>query len=234
MPKHLWAPAFLACSLAACGGGGDAPGGPDADPSGIWSGTFTEAGATYSMVALVDDHHLMAVSTDAGILYEGRISPAGSDVSGSFKVYEDGGGFVGNTAYAGTVKEGESIEGRTGDGVSFSLGYEPLYDRRVSLATAAGIWSQTDGAYTITLTLQESGSLSGGDTEGCQYSGTVAQPDRAHNLFKVLLTVANCSTAENGTYTGYGVLNDGSETNDLLDFALSSANYIAVGELVRH
>jgi hypothetical protein len=63
------------------------------------------------------------------------------------------------------------------------------------------------------LTLSESGSLSGSDSYGCAYSGQITVLDPQFNLIEFSMKVAACGSW-NGTYRGYGAKVDAQELDD--------------------
>lgn len=222
-----------AIGLVACGGGGGG-GTPTADvnPNGIWEGSFTEAGVTYDLQGLVYDGYLIAFSSGYGSLYEGDLFVDGNSFTGNTRVYVNG-VYSGTQGLTGSVQESSTMSGRTSDGAStFTLDYNPIYERDASLNSVAGTWELVDGAYTFTMTVNASGAISGGDSEGCAYSGSLSVPDAAYNIYGVSLNVANCG-AENGSYSGYATLGDDVATNDTLVLTASNQNYVAVAQLGR-
>jgi len=99
------------------------------------------------------------------------------------------------------------------DNGTFDLFAVPaLYRSDVSLAEIAGTYrvqTQVTGA-SGSLSLSESGELSGSDSYGCTYTGQVTLPDPQFNLLEFSMTVAGCSSW-NGTYKGYGAQIDNRE-----------------------
>lgn len=236
---------FSLLTLTACGGGGGGDNSDTADassdsspevtpasPDGIWHGTFTEAGTTYDLNAIVYDNYLYAYSTSGNTLYEGKVFLSGENLSGTINVYQINGGFVGTNTVSGTVVTGKSISGRTQDNTTFSLTYDNDYERASSLNTVSGIWSITEGNYTETITIQADGTLDGSNTNGCAYTGSVSVPDSKINVYKIVITASLCGIY-NGTYTGLGSLDDLNSTNDVFAFAISSSGYVSIGGLLR-
>jgi hypothetical protein len=90
-----------------------------------------------------------------------------------------------------------------------------LHRRVVSLAEIAGTYrvrTQVTGA-AGTLTVAQSGSLSGSDSYGCGYAGQITFPDPQFNLLEFSMSVSGCGVW-NGTYQGYGAQIDLNEIDD--------------------
>jgi hypothetical protein len=90
-----------------------------------------------------------------------------------------------------------------------------LHRKAVSLADIAGTYrvkTQVTGA-AGTLTLSQSGDLSGSDSYGCGYAGQITFPDPQFNLLEFSMTVSGCGSW-NGTYRGYGAQVDLQEPDD--------------------
>lgn len=89
------------------------------------------------------------------------------------------------------------------------------WNRASSLATVAGSYSATfivgGTPYTPTLTIDgTSGAISGSDSTGCTYGGSVATPDTAHNDYTVSLT-SSCLSGQ--TFNGIGAFFPAGLTN---------------------
>lgn len=213
--------------LISCGGGGSST--PDGNPNGLYSGTFTEGGTTYNLAGLVINGNFVGVSADAGTIQTGSYTVNGKSLSGSLKVLEIGGGFLYNSALSATFVEGQSISGTaTGGGgtATFNLSLDPIYNRTPN-ANLAGTYSVTTGSYTFTVTTDNSGSFTGSDTDGCTYSGTQAAYDSTHNLYRLVVTIANCGV-DNGTYSGYSFNDDISAANDALVWVLDDPAFVLI------
>jgi hypothetical protein len=117
---HVLVFSFMLLGLSACGGGGgggDTVSNPplDGNPSGIYSGTFTENGVTYNMAALVYNNRIVGVSVDAGTMYSGNFGVSGNTITATANVLIIGGGFDHTTSINATFVEGSSITGTATD-----------------------------------------------------------------------------------------------------------------------
>jgi hypothetical protein len=121
---------------------------------------------------------------------------------------------------AGAVLSGE-LQFR-GDRYRFSLNASSDYNRNLSLAELAGVYTRRDNTIfgeevTLTLTIESNGQLTGSYSNGCVFNGTAAIPDAAHNMVQLQIDLANCgsrgsSKTWNGSYEGLGVLLAGDAT----------------------
>lgn len=232
---------MLYLMLAACGGGGSSSGTPGAvttsDATGIWQGTITQSGVgTFAIVGLIYGNDLRFISVDAGVLYEGTLSITGTNFTATTTDIDINGGVASTSTLTGTVITASSITGTftssDGGSGSFALTYDPITTRGASLATTDGNWSATDAGYTLTLSIDATGLLTGADTDGCVYNGTVTVLDPAVNIYGLDVTASTCGPFT-GVYDGYGVVGDTTVANDTLTFVVSNAGFIIVGELDR-
>lgn len=87
------------------------------------------------------------------------------------------------------------------------------WNRASSLATVAGSYSASfivnGTTYTPPLTIDSTGAITGTDTGGCNYGGSVSTPDTAHNDYTVSLT----SSCLSGTFNGIGAFFPAGLTN---------------------
>ena len=241
MNKILTAILFaFSLSLLGCGGGGG--GGSTtvattSDATGVWRGTITENGVgTYTVVGLIYGNQMRFVSMDGGALYEGTITVTGSTFTANTINISMGGGVFSTATLSGSVVSNSSITGtyQASDGAtgSFSLTYDVITDRGASLATTDANWVESDGFYTLALAIDSTGAVAGSDTDGCVFNGAVAVQDPAVNIYAIALTVTSCGVAD-GTYAGYGVVNDTISADDTLTYVVSNDNYIVAGDLMR-
>jgi len=102
----------------------------------------------------------------------------------------------------------------SGDAGRFALTRSAMWDRPASLDSAAGTYTRSDSSgYAMSMTISANGQLSGSDSRGCQFTGTVHVPDPAHNLFRMETEVSSCGTFD-GHYEGMGTLVDADAMQD--------------------
>ncbi|RDH81058.1 MAG: hypothetical protein DIZ80_13130 [endosymbiont of Galathealinum brachiosum] len=214
--------------LAACGGGGGGTSTTtitDDSPDGIWTGTISDSGATFGLTALVYDNEMYGFSNDGDALIQGSLFVSGTTVSGTAKSYAiSTGEFITNSTISGTVQQGISFTGSTSGGSTFNLTYDDFYDRAKSLPDTSGIWSVTNGFYTATITVQNDGSFTGSDTEGCVFSGNLIDPDSTKNIFNSLINVSSCGIL-NGAYGGLASLGEIVVADDVLVITGTNTNF---------
>jgi hypothetical protein len=207
---------LLSIITAACGGGGG--GSDDAaaadDVNGIWrepsSGTVGIISADGWNVDIIQ-----------GIFhYNGDLRAIRGDISSYLRVFAHGGLYThieGNGTL--TPKAAFHADYYRDDGshaLTLDMTYDPISDRQPSFGLVSGIWSQTAGQYTLTITINSDGSLFGSDTDGCSYLGSVTIPDPNINIYKFhMLNDCIGSFAD-----GQGIVIDTATVNDTLLFAI--------------
>jgi hypothetical protein len=222
--------------LSACGGGSGSPASPppSGSPSpvtspaatvGIYKGTITSTATTAQPVSIValtgPDGHSMWMSTD-GRVWSGQMPQTGSHFDATFDghMYEgahfpDGsnhGSWSMTVDHPATGMHGQ-FHGN-GDVGSFTMDLSPMWNRPASLATVAGVYTRTTSSgYSMTMTLSSNGQMSGQDTRGCVFSGTVSVPDTNHNLYRLDAAVSSCGALD-GEYAGMGALVDADAMRD--------------------
>ncbi len=240
--------------LLACGGGG---GGEATDTTtnstatqsagGIWRGTVTSVinGATYKAIGLITETGEIRFLTDDGEQTLGNVTVDGGAFNASLTSYapigtvfaQNNSSVISGTAL-GTVAEKSSLSGTTSYSGSvtstFTFSYDSIYERNSSLSSVAGTYSDTDGfGYTETYSIDSLGNISGSDTNGCQFSGRIQILDSNYNVYRINLTVTNCSVA-NDTYSGLAtLLDENGSANDTLAASFSGTNYVITGVVYR-
>ena len=103
----------------------------------------------------------------------------------------------------------------------FSLNAAPEYNRSISLAELAGVYTRRDETIfgeevTLTVTIEADGRFTGSYSNGCVVNGNASIPDTSHNMVQLQMDLANCgsrgsSKQWNGAYTGLGLLLSGDD-----------------------
>lgn len=111
-----------------------------------------------------------------------------------------------------------------------------LYQRAVSLSLFAGNWNLRDStSVTGTIQVQSNGAFTGTGTgtnnAGCQYSGQISIPNASFNAESVTMTLTGCSLA--GSYSGLSALYDFLSADDTVIFGLSSGTQAQVSRMTR-
>lgn len=217
---HLVRLLLVAAMLSGCGGGGPGSGTANDDVNGIWRepgtgtiGIISNGGWSVDIISNVYGHLQGRLLSSGGIIYDSVLSSfwAGQFLDVLF-------------ATQGTVIPKSAIDvsydGQSTLPFSLALTYDLLSERTPSLALIAGIWSRTSGTYTVTLTIDNAGTLFGSDTDGCNYTGSASIPDARVNTYAIAMSRAGCNDyLQDGR--GQGVLVDTAAANDTLIFAVA-------------
>jgi hypothetical protein len=192
---------------------------------GVWKGTIssTTTGQGASIVALTGhDGHSMWMTTD-GRVFHGQVPLGGDHFDASFTGHMYEGDHFPDGTNRGTASmridhhSTAVTSGRysgSGDAGTFNMALNPMWDRSASLTTVAGVYTRsTASGYTMTMTLGANGQLTGSDSKGCVFSGTVSVPDPQHNLYHLDAQVSACGTLD-GHYQGTGTLLDADAMKD--------------------
>ncbi len=213
----------------------DPPPAPPAESSapmaGYWQGTATQEGTnrTFETVALIDaEGNAQWVLLRSGILQDdGFVVFANVCCESTFDDAATGKELAETRTRDASIEaevSGSVLSGELqfhDDDYRFSLNASSDYDRSISLATLAGVYTRTTNTIfgeevTLTLTIDANGQLTGQYSNGCVLNGTAAIPDPAHNMVQLQIDLANCGSSGsskqwNGRYSGLGVLLSGDD-----------------------
>ncbi|MGH7751002.1 MAG: hypothetical protein ACREQ5_40495, partial [Candidatus Dormibacteria bacterium] len=230
------------------GGGGSSSNPPpvaNADPGGIYTGTFVSSttGQSGNVVGIVTETgEARFFDPGNGNQFAGTITTSGNNVSGTFTGYAPFGFvFLNNQAVAqfslaGTISQGVSISGTYsggGDQGTVSLTDDPHgYDTGSSLSSLVGTWIGTnpDGS-TLTVTIQSDGSYFGQDTDGCTYAGNFTLINSSFDAYDVSLT----ETCAGNAVSASGLASLGTDqatSKPAIVFSLSNSQNSVTGEIV--
>jgi hypothetical protein len=200
--------------------------------AGYWKGTATEQGSNrrFDAVALIDAEGNAQWLLTRGGLFDDNGFVVSANVCCQAQFEDDATGKnLGETntrsASVNVGVEGSALSGELGfrnEHYSFTLNAAPDYNRSLSLADLAGVYTRRDDTIfgeevTLTLTIEANGRLTGSYSNGCVFNGSAAIPDTAHNMVQLQIDLANCgsrgsSKTWNGSYEGLGVLLAGDDT----------------------
>ena len=166
---------------------------PAQGADGIYEGTLTNPGAQQgnSVFAIIAETGDGRVSSQDGTYYRLSLAEAGYSVRGTFSGYSTGVSFPnGGLSTAGTVGATLTLAGlsgtltdNAGHADALALTYDNTYAIGSSLATLVGAWSYSTSGFSLTLTIQADGTLSGLDASGCSYSGAFSLIDPAFDAY---------------------------------------------------
>ena len=199
--------------------------------AGYWKGTATQqdSNRTFDTVALIDaEGNAQWVLLRSGILEDdGFVVFANVCCESTFEDDAIGKELAETRTRDASIQAevtGSVLSGELrfhDDDYSFLLNASPDYNRSVSLATLAGVYTRTTNTIfgeevTLTLTIDPDGRLTGQYSNGCVFNGSAAIPDASHNMMQLQIDLANCgsrgsSKQWNGAYSGLGVLLSGDE-----------------------
>jgi hypothetical protein len=237
-------------TLSACGGGSSSGGSNTASPAqsagGIWTGMVTNVdGTSYDAAGFITESGELRFITDDGEQTTGTITVTGGQHTASLTSYapfgtvftQNGVSVISGTA-SGALQERSTFSGTTTfagvETSSFSFTYDDIYERDSTLAVISGIYSDSDGlGYTETYTIDSAGTITGSDTDGCIFNGSVSILNSNYNMYRINLSVDNCGNL-NGAYIGLGALGDeGGSLNDTLVISITGSEFVITGTLPR-
>lgn len=199
--------------------------------AGYWKGTATQDGSnrTFDTVALIDaEGNAQWLLLRTGLLEEdGFVVFANVCCEATFE-HEAVGKELAETrtrdASIAAEIAGGALRGQLrfrDDDYSFTLNPSSDYNRSVSLATLAGVYTRRTNTIfgeevTLTVTIDANGQLSGQYSNGCVLNGNASIPDAARNMVQLQIDLENCgsrgsSKQWNGEYEGLGVLLSGDD-----------------------
>jgi hypothetical protein len=199
--------------------------------AGYWKGTAIneDSNRTYDAVALIDAQgNAQWLLTRQGVLeHDGFVLFGNVCCESSFNdnvtAKELGETRTRNASIEVAAASGALRGGLrfNGDDYSFTLPPSADYNRAVSLAALAGVYTQRESTLlgeevTLTVTIDANGRLSGSYSNGCVFNGSASIPDATHNMVQLQVDLANCgshgsSKQWNGAYAGLGVLLSGND-----------------------
>lgn len=226
--------ATLAASLAACGSSGSsappppppAPAPPAAATQGFWSGRIDEQ-TTVSAVYLAEGPAITLFQTGAlTTLVVGTTTVNQPSFSVAGRSYDIATGAVGSYGASGTVLPKTTLS-FAGAGLTppYALSYNAAYEVPARLADVAGRWNAafTGGTLTLTLDVAANGAVTGSNSSGCGYGGTVSPHTGGVAVFDVQLT-ESCPSVVAVPLTGIATLNS---AKTALSVALVNSNQSA-------
>lgn len=156
---------------------------PNDDINGVWRDQRTDS------IALISSrgNRVNIPTMSWNEQYEGRIYALDGLIYDSrFGYYATDGELRYSIEYlSGSVVPKFSINVTYDNGKEFNLLYDSSSERPASLDRISGIWSRTSGDYTITYTIDDTGSLFGSDTDGKIYSGRIVAGENDFNIYFV-------------------------------------------------
>lgn len=243
--------AVLAAAAAGCGGGGGGgdvpapppaptpvppppppPPGPPPAPApgaaasaqGFWSGQANAQ--TFVSSVILAEGPVMQVSQTAGLttLVIGTVNSQDASFSITGRSYNLNTGVQSGYAASGTVVPKATLAfAPAGGAAGYTLAYSSAYETPANLADVTGRWrtSFAGGTLVLTLDVASSGAITGSNTSGCNYSGSLAPHAGGVAVYDLRLTEA-CPNVAAVQFTGIAtlyanktILSAGFASNDL-------------------
>lgn len=236
----------VAILVVACGSDSQnsTPGpGANALPGGIWVGQIVAPGDVQPVLAVstdAGDFRVLDVTT--GAQFAGTMTVTGNSGTGTGfawaadgTTWDDGSGLT-SLEITANVTERTQISGDwtagSGETGTLTLAYDDVHARPSSFASLASTWFFTDGTYSLILSIDSNGDITGSDSDGCVFVGSSFIPDAAFNTYELTIDLSSCS-ALNGRYGGLAFLTDSVATEDTLVVGLDDGTNSVVVALNR-
>ncbi|MDA8387337.1 MAG: hypothetical protein M0Z58_01570 [Nitrospiraceae bacterium] len=185
-----------------------------ATASGIWQGSYTISGQTYSVTGVIDAAGEARFALSDGVNFAGTVTTSNTGISGPFSVYDPDGVINGPTSLSGSFSAGGNMTAQyaaqAGNSPAYdgtlNVAYNSIYSNPAALSLIEGTWANDGLSFTIT-----NGRLTGSDNQdGCSYSGNITVPSSANNIYRLSLDISGCGKA--GSYNGMGFIDGGGFT----------------------
>ena len=181
---------------------------------GIWQGVFDINGrGRYDFTALHIQGRSTAVSVRAKAMCRGRVElQEGQYYMARYELFALDGAPFDQATITGTLDKqairSHFVTMNGGDIGAINLDYNPIYERKPELAELDGHWFFIDRDGLETNMRIRDGQITGADSDGCGYQGTLAIIDSRYNLLDVVLNVSSCDSV-NGEYIGLAYFEPG-------------------------
>lgn len=168
--------------------------------------------------------------------YVGRLRVSGNAVSGTLD--RVGSTCLDNTGSAeyvydqavvdASVAAGVSLDGDwalvrcIGDGI-FNLDYDAASEQPASPKAVSGLWQ--GGA--LVLDIRRNGMVTGSNSSGCQFTGSVAPVNTPVNIYEFEVTISNCRSSLAGPFDGLGTILPNNGGGRILVVSLTHRNQSA-------
>jgi hypothetical protein len=219
------------------GGGSDSQTNPsgDANPAGLWQGSFTADGGTtrgFSVIAAPDGLFagVIASSGTNGRFVIGTSDTTLNVFSASGTVFAAAGEALlpngqpsdAMTVSSGNVVERASLQGSYsggGESGSFALGYDQgLTSRGASLQVISGVYSVYPPPLVNTASLVvNGGSITFAADGGCNGAGTIAVIDPTMNIYTWSMLLGACNGFDGDSFSGLATVADNPRTGGTHD-----------------
>jgi hypothetical protein len=187
--------------------------------TGIWYGTLSSGQlGTQDMYGIIAENGESRFFTLDDVILAGYFYQTGTTfASNNMFAFTDLGIFgisINGTAVAETSATGD-YWGYYDSG-SFSLTYDPIYERDSSLQLVQGNWGASDQDFSMNITVAGNGGFTGSSSDGCTYAGSIGIIDTRYNAYSINISITCPAPYDplNGFYTGLVTLDDTTALND--------------------
>lgn len=203
--------------------------------AGIWVGTVTSDADGIDVPAsaiIAETAEARFVDIDGNQL-AGTANVTGNFFDSTFEAFAaDGELLPGGLTYfepvlvQGLVDEAASLDLSYQQGMfdtgDLTLTYDAVYENGSDLNTVADDWTFVAGpGDAVDISIAANGDITGSDSDGCTFGGSLSIIDSNFNAYQVDLIVAACTAA--GTYSGLAAVLDGAAPEDTLLIAVSNS-----------
>ena len=193
---------------------------------GIWSGEFDIGGrGPFDFTAVHLGGNAFAYSLKAKAMCVGTVKLDGENYISKYALFALDGGPFDWATITGKLKEETRIFSHFatlngGDTGALNIEYDSVYDEPSSLALTTGNWIYTDrDNLTTELEIVAEGTISGTDSDGCEFLGYVDLINPQYNAYKLKVEITECSSV-NGVYEGVSFIKD-----DLLSVQIANEKF---------
>ncbi len=181
---------------------------------GIWNGEFDIGGkGPYDFTVIHLDGNAYAYSLKAKAMCIGTAKYDGENFISRYVLFALDGGPFDWATITGKLKTETTlathfVTSSGGDTGALSMTYNPIYESPSSLKLVQGNWGFTDrDDLTTKFVITEDGTITGNDTDSCDYLGYVEVISPKYNAYQIKVEASNCDSV-NGEYEGIAFLEE--------------------------
>ena len=215
---------------------------PAQTTAGLWHGTFDINGrGNFNLSMLQVGNRLVGISEDAKVAYQGMAQLDDDTYSATFQMYFINGNPFDEAHIEGLFSVGDNtqIDARfltknAGDKGQLKLTYlREQYERPIATKDLASPWILYQGYRIIKLDIDADGRFTGGDTDGCEFKGSLRLIEEQRNAFEVALLVSSCDRMD-GEFSGLSWLSSSLEADDTLNIQVFEDSWSIFMPMVRN
>lgn len=208
--------------------------------NGLWRGTFDINGrGPFNLTALYVNGKVVAVSKDARVLYRGVVALDGNKYRSSMDMFYMNANPFAKVNLKGHMPSADEIVARfktveVGDEGQLRMQMDKqTYYRTSSIEKIKGDWVLYRGYEITQLSIDENGSVQGGNTAACEYSGQAELIDQRYNAYQIKIALSSCNDRD-GYFEGLGYLDGSVEADDTLHVYIFNEQWGSYMPIVRN